>query len=482
VNLYVQLGHGRDYAWSATSAGQDIIDTYAVDLCDPAGGAATKASTGYVFRGKCEPIEVLRKTNSWVPSAGDQTPPGSETLIAYRTKYGLIEARATIAGKPVAFTKLRSTYMHEVDSALGFADFNTPSRMRSVQDFQRAANRIGYTFNWLYVDTDNIGYFNSGWNPKRPKGLNPLLPVKADQRFEWRGWRPDINVSTRTPFAQHPQAINQSYLTSWNNKQAPGYRAADAGFTSIYRSMPLDDGIKKRIKGPKKMTLEGLIDAMEDAGTVDLRGNKVLPWALKVIGKSNDPQVRTATKTLAAWTASGAHRIDRDKDGAYENSEAVRIMDAWWPLWLRGQFEPALGKPLVDQLKGAIGFDNEPNNHGAHLGSAYQGGWYGYAQKDLRTILGEKVKGKYGRVYCGKGKLAACRAMLEATLKQAVAVPAQKLYGGDEQCKKAGKDGDQACFDSILYRPIGGITQPLIPWVNRPTYQQAVEVQGRAPR
>ena len=29
INLYVQLGRGRDYAWSATSAGQDIIDTFA---------------------------------------------------------------------------------------------------------------------------------------------------------------------------------------------------------------------------------------------------------------------------------------------------------------------------------------------------------------------------------------------------------------------------------------------------------------------
>lgn len=482
VNLYVQLGHGRDYAWSATSAGQDIIDTYAVDLCDPAGGAATKQSTGSMFRGRCEPIEVLRKTNSWVPTAADQTPPGSETLVAFRTKYGLIESRATIGGKPVAFTKLRSTYMHEVDSALGFADFNTPSRMRNVQDFQRAASRIGYTFNWLYVDAKDTGYYNSGWNPKRPKGLDPILPVRADPKFEWRGWRPDINVSTRTSFSQHPQAINQPFFTSWNNKQAPGYRAAEAGFTSIYRSMPLTDRIQRGIKGSRKMSLVGLIDAMEDAGTVDLRGDKVLPWALKVIGKSKDPQIRSAVGTLTAWVKAGAHRRDRDKDGVYENAEAVKIMDAWWPLWLRGEFEPLLSKPLVDQLQGAIGFDNPPNNGGAHLGSAYQNGWYGYAQKDLRTILGEKVRGKYGRIYCGKGKLAACKAMLERTLKQALGMSAQQLYGGDEQCKKAGKDSDQACFDAILYRPIGGITQPLIPWINRPTYQQAVEVQGQAPR
>src|SRR3954465_10670746 len=34
TNLYVQLGRGRDYALSATSAGQDITDTFALPLCD----------------------------------------------------------------------------------------------------------------------------------------------------------------------------------------------------------------------------------------------------------------------------------------------------------------------------------------------------------------------------------------------------------------------------------------------------------------
>ena len=45
VNLYVELGHGPDYAWSATSAGQNIVDTFAVPLCNPAGGAVAPAPT-----------------------------------------------------------------------------------------------------------------------------------------------------------------------------------------------------------------------------------------------------------------------------------------------------------------------------------------------------------------------------------------------------------------------------------------------------
>ena len=37
------------------------------------------------------------------------------------------------------------------------------------------------------------------------------------------------------------------------------------------------------------------------------------------------------------------------------------------------------------------------------------------------------------------------------------------------------------CSDSIQFRAIGAITQPLIEWVNRPTFQQADEIMGRGP-
>ena len=36
--VYVQLGHGVDYAWSATSAGADITDQRIEKLCTPPGG------------------------------------------------------------------------------------------------------------------------------------------------------------------------------------------------------------------------------------------------------------------------------------------------------------------------------------------------------------------------------------------------------------------------------------------------------------
>jgi acyl-homoserine lactone acylase PvdQ len=486
IGLYVLLGHGRDYAWSATSAGQDIIDTFALELCEPGGGTPTKQSMHYRFRGACEPIEVLEQSNSWTPSPADQTPPGSETLRAERTKLGLVVARATVDGTPVAYTSLRSTYFHEADSALGFVELNDPNAIRGPEDFKRAVSKIGFTFNWFYADHSQIAYFNSGNNPVRAEGTSTHFPVGGD--FEWLDWNTDLWTAHYTPPEEHPQVVDQNFIANWNNKQARAYRAADDnfGYGSTYRSDSLSDRIRAGIAGAETMSLVELVDAMEDAGTVDLRATQVLPWALRVLEGSDDPQVQAAAATLRAWVESGGHRRDSDRDGVYEHAEAIRILDAWWPRWLEAQFEPALGEPLFEGLKGMLGQDNSPNGGGAHHGSAYQGGWYGYARKDLRSLLGEPVRGLYSRTYCGGsrdagGTLQGCRDALAASLEEALAVDPAQLYA-DQTCTDYGLPADQWCYDAMRHRPVGAINQPLIHWINRPTFQQLVEVQSQAPR
>ena len=51
VNLYVELGHGRDYAWSATTANSDNIDTFAESLCQD--------DFHYLWHGKCLAMDKL---------------------------------------------------------------------------------------------------------------------------------------------------------------------------------------------------------------------------------------------------------------------------------------------------------------------------------------------------------------------------------------------------------------------------------------
>ena len=494
---YVDIGRGPDYAWSATSSGQDLIDTFAVPLCDPAGGAIDlKNPKGYVYNGKCEAIELLEHTNSWQPNVVDSTPAGTETLRAYRTKVGLGIATAMIKGKPVLYTSQRSTYKHEFDAAGAVVAWNAPTRINNAREFQKNAMLMGYAFNWFYVDDKDIAYIDPGFEAVRAKNLNPNFPVWGKPKFEWRGWNPDTWTSQLAKIGQRPQALNQDWIISWNNKQAPGYRAPDSGWSygSLYRSQMLEDQLKQRLKGGKKIDLAGTIDAASEAATTDFRGVYVLPWALKVLGKPKDPKLADAIAKLKDWVAAGAHRIDKDKDGIYEHSDAIRILDAWWPLWTEGEFKPVLGDDLWKLIVGQLenGIDDTPNGHGAHHGSAYQGAIYGQVQKDLRDLLKVKgVKGRYSRVYCGGGKLKRCRAMLAATLTQAVDTPNDKVYGNDKVCEgqpaigpadPMRKANDQACWGAIWHQAASAIESPLIPWQNRPTFHQAVEVQGHRPR
>ena len=39
---------------------------------------------------------------------------------------------------------------------------------------------------------------------------------------------------------------------------------------------------------------------------------------------------------LRGWAAGGAHRRDLDKDGRYDDDDAVTLMDAWWPRLVAG--------------------------------------------------------------------------------------------------------------------------------------------------
>ena len=480
INLYVEFGHGPDYAWSATSAGQNVIDTFAVPLCDPSGGTPTLDSDYYELGGQCVAMQTLTRTESWTPNLADSTPAGSVTFQTERTAFGLVIARATIRGRPVAYTNLRSTYMHELDSAQGLEMFNEPAQMETPQAFMNSADHVGYTFNWFYVNPQHIAYFNSGDNPVRAPRTDPLFPTWSS--FPWQDWSASNHTEALTRESAHPQAVDQPYLTSWNNKQAPGYNDAATGqqYSSVYRSQLLDSNIEYYLnRAGGKMSLVDLVNAMGNAGTQDLRGVAVLPYALRIIGQPTDPALAQAVDELSAWVDSGAHRINRERPGAsgeYDQSDAVTIMDAWWPLLVQAEFGPVLGPQLLAQVGSDFPINDEPGHgtSGPHVGSAFDVGFYGIVQKDLRAVLGERVAGPLNRVYCGQGSLARCRAALESSLSQAIAQTPAQVYRADGVCAA----GDQMCSDSIQFRAIGAVAQPLIEWVNRSTFQQAVEIQG----
>jgi hypothetical protein len=410
-------------------------------------------------------------------------------VVTLRSAYGLVGHTGTVAGKPVAFTELRSTYHHELDSVIGFQQFNDPAAITSAQTFQQAAQNIGYTFNWFYADADHTAYFNSGTQPLRAANTDPDKPILAQAAYEWQNWVPAANTSAVVPASQHAQSVDQDYYISWNNKQAADF-SSDWGNGAVHRADLLEDRVSALVSAGG-VTRTKLVEAMEDAAIVDLRADQVLPEILDVIGSdTGDPGQSAAVAALRAWQQSGSHRREAAKgDGTYQHAEAIRVLDAWWPLLVEGEFTPALGGSLYGALTAVAPINESPsggqNGSGAagegigasqpHKGSAFQHGWWAYVDKDVRSVLGRTVASPLDRTYCGGGDLAACRQMLLTTLSAAIATPITTVYPPDDYCDA----GDQVCADAIVHRAMGGITVPRITWQNRPTYQQVVEFPAR---
>lgn len=189
-----------------------------------------------------------------------------------------------------------------------------------------------------------------------------------------------------------------------------------------------------------------------------------------------DTTAADAVSKLQTWLSAGGKRTETSAGSKkYANADAIRILDAWWPLLVKAEFEPGLGSDLYTAFGNNLPIDESPSAAhgptGSHAGSSFQYGWWSYVDKDIRAVLGESVQGPLAEKYCGGGSLSSCRDILISTLKSAAGTSASTVYPGDDLCSA----GDQWCADSIVQRTLGGIKHSNISWQNRPTFQQVVE-------
>ena len=462
ISLYVLIGRGKDFAWSTTTAYSDNVDEFVEKLCQD--------DRHYLYKGQCIPFETREHTMTVTPAPTDPagTPPRTIKMELLRSVHGPIQAFATVGGQKVAISEARSTYQHEIDSVVAYKRLNS-GEVTSPKTFQQAFGRENFAFNHFYVDKRDVAYITAGWYPRRAKGTDPSLPAWGTGEWDWRG---------RLSYEQLPKQVNpkRGYFTNWNNKQAPGWRAADDNwaFGSQQRVQRLQKRVRAGIKGKRKMTLVGLTKAMQDAATVDLRGQVSYPLLRKVIGKRPPASVAEPLRLLDAWAKAGGHRRDLDGDGVYERSAAVALMDRWWERLMPGIFQPALGAPLVERIKAINPYAQTPDGQG----SSFFDGWHGYVDKDLRRLLGRRVEHPLSRRYCGGGKLRACRRVLTSTLA-AAATDVRSQYGtalAHVRIRATGCEQDPIC-DQITFITAGAVDTPPIPWQDRPTFQQIVEIR-----
>ena len=490
----VELGRGEDFAWSATSAGSDVIDTRLEKLCKPGGGKPAAHGTHYLFKGTCRAMITEHYTETVVPKPGGQGAPATIDHVIHRTVHGVVQGYTTWHGEPVAVVLQRSTYNHDVDSVVGFLAWGEPRLTHNVHSWMVHAAQIQYTFNWFYVDNRDIGYYVSGKDPIRQSFVDPSVPQWGTGHAEWKGylgiWKHVHDVDPR-----------KGYLISWNNKPAPRFAAADDqyGYGQVYRSIMLVRQLKRQFAlHHGKVSRANVVDAMETAASQDLDAVTVLPLLRRYIGAHHEPAgVRAMLVQLRSWQADGGHRIKaRPQDTQYRHAAAIAILDQLMPNLVRAIFDRILaagGLGTAGSPGGAataayrvlpMQFVNTPNSGGAHLGSSYDGGYEGYLVSTLQQLLGKHPRDGFRagmRAQLCHGGLSSCRATINAALvktyNQLVTANGGRHKVGSWRASSASKAAGQAMprFDAIQFQALGVVGQPAIDWQNRPTFQQVIQ-------
>jgi hypothetical protein len=142
---------------------------------------------------------------------------------------------------------------------------------------------------------------------------------------------------------------------------------------------------------------------------------------------------------------------------------------------VRAEFEPTLGKSLFQQTQGMLPVGD--HTRGDPTAPDFFAGWWGYVSKDLRDLFGPRPRGAWSRAYCGGGSVSKCRAALRASLREAIDVSPQTLYGHGD----CAGDPDPQCYDQNRSVITSAISIPPAPFQNRPTFQQTVSVKHDLP-
>ncbi|MBK9180991.1 MAG: penicillin acylase family protein [Acidimicrobiales bacterium] len=423
--MYLLIGRTEDYAWSLTSASNDVRDVFAEILCNPDGSPATRESQHYEFEGECLPFEQF-----------DAGALGGVPIRYPTTVHGPVIGTATSEGRPVALARQRSTFGRDGLNLAALKDM-TEGDATTPEEFYEIADNFGFTFNWGYANRDGVATFVSGLLPERAEGLDRRLPTLGTGEYEWQGF---LDVEEHPHADGHPSGR----LLNWNNQAAPGFMHGDDNpYGSVHRVELFD-------QWPEPVDLAGVVSVMNRAATEDTHAT-VWPVVSEVLsgGEAPSPLAADVVALLDDWVAEDAPRLDADEDGLYDSAGPTVMGAVWEPLAV-AVMTPVFGDLVVelDEIRSLGGDD------GASL-----------VDKDLRTLLGQDVDGEFNLTYCGNGDLEACQESLWAVVDQV----AQQLAA------ERGPDPTTWLDEADRTSFVPGLIPETFRTTNRPTYQQLLE-------
>jgi len=427
----------------------------------------------------------------------------------------------------LGYVKRRAWYGREAGTVNGFLNFERLDTLAAQQGrskletFAALTGDIVSSHNLVYADdAGHIGYWLGGSYPLRPPGTLGQLPLNGDGSEEWGD-----GIRMYLPFSQQPRAVDpaQGWVASWNNKpsNAAQFAAFDTGDDTKWGLQHHVEAIEDYLSATGRLDINGVARAGYRAAFNDTRVKWVMPILLAGL---SDPAAASrcgpcpmsgrfgeAIAALRSWydnddpVSGGAERAwyrstpspwyDEKQRWTYD-SGGQALWDAWWNVAMERAFSRWFDRRLTD-YPGPSG-DSMENGMDSFLIHALMGPEGATAEKTLpprvdylsptgsfpatpQAFHAEVVSWAAQTMNDTLAWLAARRSGRPAYVGSSVVLPdsaccpAASPISSWREDMRANGDQDMNCFGSTtVYQA------PCMPWEDKGTYAQVVEIQRAA--
>ena len=319
-------------------------------------------------------------------------------------------------------------------------------------------------------------------NPVRAAGVDPSLPITGGGRVRVAGLEPGHQHRRPTPRRPRTRSRSTRTTTSAGTTSRPRTTARPRfGFGSVHRGDLLDDRVKAAGRGGAESTGPRWPRRWPTPPSPTCAASTCLPELLRVIDSRRSP-----TRALAAAVAAAADLADGGRASGMETARRPPRLRATptrsgsstrgGRCWCRPSSSRAWATTSTPRCAGdlpdqrvAVGRRTARTGVARRHKAPFQYGWWGYVDKDIR---GGARRAGAGRRCRRRTAAAAPWPPAGTILLTTLSRPRRKtagrtVYPGDDTCSA----GDQWCADSIVQRPLGGITarQDLLAEPARPT-------------
>ncbi len=446
----IVIGRTPEFAWTVTSGRDDQVDTIAVEL-------HPEDKHRYKWDGEWHSMQTETVVHN--ASVVGSIVSGDPDVRVVKQEIARIEENGDVmpviawnSDERVAWCQRTTTRYQELEGAFMWADLGTRD---DLDGFKDQISEFPFTFNFHYIDSEDIAYIHTGSVPDRNPSLDHRLPAPGSDH-QWRGKR--VGLGLQTSYTNP----SSGYVVNWNNGPCAGWRAGDAPqqWGSTHRVELLDRFTRSALAdGP--LSLQDVKQIIERAATHDASAPYTVPALIDAVHTSSDAQLRAMADELQTWKQRGYAWRDANEDGRYD-SGGMAIWEETRRELQRLVFEDELDEQTPD-----LAFDPPETRHAADHGRAHQ------ETTLVDAIAGRTTHDWFGGVTDRSERTQNHNESVRTVLRQALEQAAQTL---EKRYESANPEDWLLSVRESTFRSLGASKQTSIKMVNRATYNQAVAV------